>query len=1650
MPEIKNTFTQGKMNKDLDERIVPNGQYRNAMNIQVSTSEGSDIGAVQNILGNRVVFDDPTSPSIIPQNSICIGAIADEKNNCFYWFTHHSTKNLIIRHFPNTDLSLQKTELVFVDKNNVLEFTSKIITGINIIDNLLFWTDNIYEPKKINVDFCFQGTDQLGNDHTQLVVPENDIDTIDIKKENITVIKKSPKSKLVLDPVFEKTINASTRFDFDLDNDGELMKTGETGQISFFNFFPDSGNYKESDVILLLDENNDGTLPEDYDVKIKLTSRTGINTFTFKIVTIAEGTSLNEESYECQKEFVDLIFSRKFVRFGYRYKYRDNEYSAFSPFTEPVFKPGDFEYNSLKGYNTAMENSLVSLKLRNFLNLETPSDVVQVDILYKESNSPIVYIVDKIKKSDPNQTTVGNQLQNSNINSNFWDANFYEIKDELIYSAIAENQLLRPWDNVPKKALAQEVTGNRIVYGNYMQNYNIDKKPIIRGDYISRYVNNTSFKFDYFLNMTLFPKPAEERVELGFGQQSLKSQRTYQLGVTYLDEYNRETPVFTSVESSFKIPKKFADNKLKIQGKILSNTPSWAKYFKAYIKETSTEYYNLAMSRSYRAEDGNLWLAFPSSERNKVDEETFLILKKSIDSNTLVEEEAKYKVLAIKNEAPEYIKTEASIISEFLCSDITTVFAVNKPVVDKRKFDLEVSTVSATNIGDLELITDNLEIAFKDANNTYTNKYEIENIGLNGTYYNIVLSETFKLSDAQFFYTDYPSTTTTSTSLTAVIYKKKQVERPEFQGMFFVKINSDAVSEQYIIPNSEGNDTYEIKNNIFAHYFSDTAAPNITTGTTQTSNINDGGNVTVGRSNSESEWDALLDFFGQTGTTNTLFNSNPGVIGGFFIDKANYVGIHPQGSADKKDSDDVNHVRFTENFNSGSSNTTETPVFGKGVYTENGKHYVELSYSKIGKSASVGVGNIMDNSNTLNFANFSEANVWEPGNNEKALEDYKENYSGKENELTEIINKIVKDSKFKISNDDNPDNIYTIKNVKLIKRYNHTSYLDLVNAYYNYGINGNYNVNLRPIWKHFGRANNRRITYKIELDRSLEDVEIGGNGLLETTNISASKAISFQFLDNIITDNTKQIVSKNPAIWETEPKDFADLDIYYEASEALPLTITEANGEIFIPRGSVVSCAARPKTMQPGITYVTQWIDDIIYFNSTIDLDEYKPLGKPDVRLIFTRPDGSYTTIVIDVDATNAANFPVGAAYYIVKRDVSNNPFALSWFNCYSFNNGVESNRIRDDFNQKTISKGVKVSTILEDNYEEERRSSGLIYSGIYNSNSGINNLNQFIAAEKITKDLNPTYGSIQKLFQRRVHLIAFCEDKVIKILSNKDALFNADGNVNLTATNRVLGDSDPFVGDYGISKNPESFASENYRAYFTDKQRGAVLRLSMDGITPISEYGMSDYFKDNLKLSKDLVLGTYDGKKGEYNLSLKSKGMLKKPAIINTTLSFNEKVKGWSSFKSFVPENGISVSGNYYTMSDGFSYEHHVEQDVDGKKINRNTFYNNYTESSIEFLLNEAPSVIKSFKTLNYEGSQSNINQSLSTDSSDYYNLENMDGWKSKIKTDKQTGIISEFIEKEGKWFNYIKGEEIKFIKDIDTSKFSFQGIGKAEDIII
>ena len=87
MPEIKHTFQGGKMNKDLDERLVPNGEYRDASNIQVRTTDGDAAGTVQGIKGNTSIGS--FTNTVNPETGFAtktIGSVVDEKNDNIYFF----------------------------------------------------------------------------------------------------------------------------------------------------------------------------------------------------------------------------------------------------------------------------------------------------------------------------------------------------------------------------------------------------------------------------------------------------------------------------------------------------------------------------------------------------------------------------------------------------------------------------------------------------------------------------------------------------------------------------------------------------------------------------------------------------------------------------------------------------------------------------------------------------------------------------------------------------------------------------------------------------------------------------------------------------------------------------------------------------------------------------------------------------------------------------------------------------------------------------------------------------------------------------------------------------------------------------------------------------------------------------------------------------------------------------------------------------------------------------------------------------------------------------------------------------------------------------------------------------------------------------
>ena len=176
----------------------------------------------------------------------------------------------------------------------------------------------------------------------------------------------------------------------------------------------------------------------------------------------------------------------------------------------------------------------------------------------------------------------------------------------------------------------------------------------------------------------------------------------------------------------------------------------------------------------------------------------------------------------------------------------------------------------------------------------------------------------------------------------------------------------------------------------------------------------------------------------------------------------------------------------------------------------------------------------------------------------------------------------------------------------------------------------------------------------------------------------------------------------------------------------------------------------------------------------------------------------------------------------------------------------IEEARIKGGYNNSMVSQGVR-AYLNEKNPAQDVRESSLIYSGVYNSRTDVNETNVFSIGKTITSNLDPANGSIQKLFAEDTNLVIFQENKVSKSLINKNTIYSGTQGAAETPDILVIGQNVPYSGRFGIGKNPESFAQYGFRKYFADPIRGSIIRLSRDGLTEISNYGMKDYFRDNL-----------------------------------------------------------------------------------------------------------------------------------------------------------------------------------------------------------
>lgn len=248
---------------------------------------------------------------------------------------------------------------------------------------------------------------------------------------------------------------------------------------------------------------------------------------------------------------------------------------------------------------------------------------------------------------------------------------------------------------------------------------------------------------------------------------------------------------------------------------------------------------------------------------------------------------------------------------------------------------------------------------------------------------------------------------------------------------------------------------------------------------------------------------------------------------------------------------------------------------------------------------------------------------------------------------------------------------------------------------------------------------------------------------------------------------------------------------------------------------------------------------------------------------------------------------------------------------------------------------------------------------------STLNQTNRFYPANMDEYDKQK--GDVQRLKVRGNQMRVFQNRGCGVAMILENMIFNADGGDNLIQTNKLINKIHYYQGDYGIGGLTTSIASSSGADYFVDPIRGYQVRLSQDGMTPISELYKAQYYITSLSNRYtrnrigDLggyakVLGVYDFYEEEYVSVFQGSS-----AGANTTIGFNEKKNCYTSFYDYAPEWITSVESTLISFKDGKLWRH----DNTG---NRNTFYGVTYPSSLTLVYNPNPTIKKDFNSISQD----------------------------------------------------------------------------------
>lgn len=411
MAEVKNAFIKSKMNKDLDARLIPQGEYRDAVNIQVSKSEGDDVGALENVLGNFIVAT--IEPSV--SNLTCIGYFVNDFNNTVYLFFTDYTDNYsggISTYNPSASNFIYSYN---ADSNNTIKLVegaflnfskNRPITGVNVLENFLFFTDNRNQPRKINVN--------LANQFGQPTYYVNE-DQISVAKyfpfEPIEVIKETDTTG-----VYETTMK---------DAFSEYIPINESG-----------GSNQENPYWAGEDLAGNPLFPGDPQY---LEDKFPRFSYRFKF---------EDGEYSLIAPFTQVCFIPK--QDGY-------------------FLQGDEQQTTASTIVEFMENKVNEIALQIPMPIKidgSRASISEINSLFKISELDIIY-----KESDSLALQVVETIPVNSISSTQSTVYEYVYNSTKPFKTLPENEITRVYDKVPVRSLSQEVISNRVVYGNFQDKH---------------------------------------------------------------------------------------------------------------------------------------------------------------------------------------------------------------------------------------------------------------------------------------------------------------------------------------------------------------------------------------------------------------------------------------------------------------------------------------------------------------------------------------------------------------------------------------------------------------------------------------------------------------------------------------------------------------------------------------------------------------------------------------------------------------------------------------------------------------------------------------------------------------------------------------------------------------------------------------------------------------------------------------------------------------------------------------------------------------------------------------------------------------------------------------------------------------------------